>query len=147
MTSATRVMHRTADGWGLREDLMQCFAKVRILAVGPRAQGAIRSAGLHEEWSPDSENCTEVLNLSRPDIVHEIHRGYLEAGSDIIQTNSFGGSPITLAEFEGLEDKAIEINRRAGELAREAIEKFGPLAPRRIETRPGAMFTMIMGTK
>ena len=68
------------------------------------------------------ENCTEVLNLSRPDIVHEIHRGYLEAGSDIVQTNSFGGSPITLAEFEGLEDRALEINRRAGELAREAIE-------------------------
>ena len=63
------------------------------------------------------ENCTEVLNLSRPDIVHEIHRGYLEAGSDIVQTNSFGGSPITLAEFEGLEDKAHEINKRAGELA------------------------------
>ena len=71
------------------------------------------------------ENCTEVLNLSRPDIVHEIHRGYLEAGSDIVQTNSFGGSPITLAEFDGLEDRALEINRRAGELAREAIEKFG----------------------
>jgi 5-methyltetrahydrofolate--homocysteine methyltransferase len=71
------------------------------------------------------ENCTEVLNLSRPDIVHEIHRGYLEAGSDIIQTNSFGGSPITLGEFDGLIDRAHEINRRAGELAREAIEMFG----------------------
>jgi 5-methyltetrahydrofolate--homocysteine methyltransferase len=71
------------------------------------------------------ENCTEVLNLSRPDIVHEIHRGYLEAGSDIVQTNSFGGSPITLGEFEGLEDRAFEINKRAGELAREAIELYG----------------------
>jgi 5-methyltetrahydrofolate--homocysteine methyltransferase len=76
------------------------------------------------------ENCTEVLNLSRPDIVREIHRGYLEAGSDIIQTNSFGGSPITLAEFDGLEDRADEINRRAGELAREAIEMFGEGRPR-----------------
>ena len=71
------------------------------------------------------ENCTEVLNLSRPDIVREIHRGYLEAGSDIVQTNSFGGSPITLAEFDGLSDRAHEINRLAGELAREAIEMFG----------------------
>ena len=58
------------------------------------------------------ENCTEVLNLSRPDIVREIHRGYLEAGSDVVQTNSFGGSPITLGEFEGLADRAEEINRR-----------------------------------
>jgi 5-methyltetrahydrofolate--homocysteine methyltransferase len=76
------------------------------------------------------ENCTEVLNLARPDIVREIHRGYLEAGSDIVQTNSFGGSPITLAEFEGLSDRAHEINRRAGELAREAIELFGKGKPR-----------------
>ena len=46
------------------------------------------------------ENCTEVLNLSRPDLVREIHRGYFAAGADMVQTNSFGGSPITLGEFE-----------------------------------------------
>ena len=69
------------------------------------------------------ENCTEVLNLSRPDMVREIHRAYFAAGADIVETNSFGGSPITLAEFE-LEDQAFEINRRAGEIAREAAGLF-----------------------
>jgi 5-methyltetrahydrofolate--homocysteine methyltransferase len=69
------------------------------------------------------ENCTEVLVKSRPDIVRAIHRGYLEAGSDCVQTNTFGGSPITLAEFD-LEDEAHWINRRAAELAREAIGEF-----------------------
>ncbi|WP_298263681.1 methionine synthase [Acidocella sp.] len=69
------------------------------------------------------ENCTEVLNLSRPDLVREIHRGYFLAGADMVQTNSFGGSPITLAEFE-LDDKTFEINKIAGELAREAAESF-----------------------
>ncbi len=69
------------------------------------------------------ENCTEVLNLSRPDIVRDIHRGYYAAGSDMVQTNSFGGSPITLGEFE-LQDQAFEINKIAGELAREAAESF-----------------------
>jgi 5-methyltetrahydrofolate--homocysteine methyltransferase len=69
------------------------------------------------------ENCTEVLNLSRPDLVREIHRGYFEAGSDMVLTNSFGGSPVTLAEFE-LEDRAFEINKLSVELAREAAESF-----------------------
>jgi 5-methyltetrahydrofolate--homocysteine methyltransferase len=71
----------------------------------------------------DKENCTEVLNLSRPDLVREIHRGYFEAGSDMVQTNSFGGSPITLGEFD-LQDRAFEINKIAGELAREAADSF-----------------------
>jgi 5-methyltetrahydrofolate--homocysteine methyltransferase len=69
------------------------------------------------------ENCTEVLNLSRPDIVREIHRSYYAAGSDMVLTNSFGGSPVTLGEFE-LEDRAFEINKLSVELAREAAESF-----------------------
>src|SRR5690242_17850461 len=69
------------------------------------------------------ENCTEILNLSRPDLVRDIHRGYLEAGADMVETNTFGGSPITLGEF-GLQDRALEINQRAAELAREAAEGF-----------------------
>ena len=69
------------------------------------------------------ENCTEILNQSRPDIVRAIHIGYLEAGADMVQTNSFGGSPVTLGEF-GLQHEAFALNKRAGELAREAIAEF-----------------------
>jgi 5-methyltetrahydrofolate--homocysteine methyltransferase len=69
------------------------------------------------------ENCSEILNESRPDLVRDIHRGYLAAGADAIQTNSFGGSPITLGEF-GIAEKAFSLNRRAAELAQEAIAMF-----------------------
>ncbi|CAK0767457.1 Methionine synthase [Azospirillaceae bacterium] len=69
------------------------------------------------------ENCTDILVLSRPDIVRDIHAGYYQAGADMVETNTFGASPITLGEF-GLSDKAFEINKRAGEIAREAAEQF-----------------------
>ena len=69
------------------------------------------------------ENCTEILTLSRPELIREIHRGYYEAGADMVETNTFGGSPITLSEF-GLTDKAREINRNSAILAREAAESF-----------------------
>jgi 5-methyltetrahydrofolate--homocysteine methyltransferase len=66
------------------------------------------------------ENCIEVLNQSRADVIRSIHLGHFRAGADLVQTNSFGGSPITLGEF-GLADQAFAINRRAGEIAREAV--------------------------
>jgi len=90
-------------------------------AMGSRVQ-AMDLELERDYWN--QENCTEVLNLSRPDVVIDIHKGYYAAGSDVVQTNSFGGSPLTLAEFD-LQDRAFEINRRAGELAREAAETFG----------------------
>jgi 5-methyltetrahydrofolate--homocysteine methyltransferase len=69
------------------------------------------------------ENCTDVLCLSRPELVREIHRGYFEAGADMVETNTFGASPVTLGEFD-LAERAFEINKIAGELAREAAETF-----------------------
>src|ERR1700676_461756 len=69
------------------------------------------------------ENCTDVLVLSRPDLIREIHHGFFAAGADIVETNTFGASPVTLAEFD-LAERAFEINQKAGELAREAAESF-----------------------
>ncbi len=89
-------------------------------AMGTQIQGA--SLTVEEDyWG--QENCSEILNLSRPDFIRNVHMKYLSAGSDAVETNTFGGSHITLGEF-GLEDKTIEINRRACELAHEAIAEF-----------------------
>src|ERR1700680_2813201 len=76
------------------------------------------------------ENCNENLSLTRPDWMRDIHCKYLEAGADIIETNSFQGSPIVLAEF-GLATQTRELNVAAARLARQAADEFStPQRPR-----------------
>jgi len=76
------------------------------------------------------EGCNENLVRTRPDVVLDIHRKYFEAGSDIVETNSFGGATIVLAEY-GLAADAHLLNRRAAELARQAADEFStPAKPR-----------------
>jgi 5-methyltetrahydrofolate--homocysteine methyltransferase len=79
---------------------------------------------------PALEGCNENLVRTRPDVVLDIHRKYFEAGSDIVETNSFGGAPIVLAEY-GLAADAHLLNKRAAELARQAADEFStPQKPR-----------------
>jgi len=79
---------------------------------------------------PALEGCNENLVRTRPDVVLDIHRKYFEAGSDIVETNSFGGTPLVLGEY-GLAADAYALNRRAAELARQAAEEFStPKRPR-----------------
>jgi len=67
--------------------------------------------------APDYKGCFELLNVERPEIISEIHDKYINAGAEIIETNSFGGNKIKLAEY-GLSDRCIEINRKAVEVAK-----------------------------
>ncbi|KAA0216987.1 MAG: methionine synthase [Leptolyngbya sp. PLA3] len=69
------------------------------------------------------ENCTDVICVSRPDVIESIHRGYLEAGADAVETNTFGSARHVLSEF-GLEGRCFEINRRAAEIARTACDSY-----------------------
>jgi 5-methyltetrahydrofolate--homocysteine methyltransferase len=72
---------------------------------------------------PELDGCNENLCLTRPDVVLGLHAGYLAAGADIVETNTFGATPLVLAEY-GLADRAFEINRVAAELARQACARF-----------------------
>lgn len=67
--------------------------------------------------------CYDELNLIQPDLVRSLHQDYLNAGAEIIETNTFGGNSFRLARH-GLADKVTEINRRGAELAREAADAF-----------------------
>ncbi|MBI5482494.1 MAG: bifunctional homocysteine S-methyltransferase/methylenetetrahydrofolate reductase [Deltaproteobacteria bacterium] len=88
--------------------------------------------------------CYDEVNLTQPDLVRGIHREYLAAGADLVETNTFGANRFKLQPF-GLESRTLEINRRGAELAREVVGprafvvgSVGPLGrpldPRRLQT-------------
>jgi 5-methyltetrahydrofolate--homocysteine methyltransferase len=109
--------------------LLDCLEDRVLLAdgaMGSRIQ-ALDLDVARDFWG--HENCTDVLNLSRPDLIREIHAGYFAAGADMVETNTFGASPVTLGEF-GLSDRAREINRAGAVLAREAAALFTDGRPR-----------------
>src|SRR6201988_3316796 len=80
-----------------------------------------RNPPLDDFWG--KENCSEVLVLSRPDIIRDIHADFFRVGCDIVETDTFGGSSIVLAEFD-LRDRVREINIAAAKLAREVADQF-----------------------
>jgi 5-methyltetrahydrofolate--homocysteine methyltransferase len=69
------------------------------------------------------KNCTEVMVLTQPKMIEDIHRAYLEAGADIVATDTFNSNPISMAEY-ALEDHVVELNQRAAALARRSAEAF-----------------------
>jgi 5-methyltetrahydrofolate--homocysteine methyltransferase len=69
------------------------------------------------------ENCSEILVDSRPDVIEEIHASFFEVGCDVVETDTFGGSPVVLAEFS-IADQAYDLNFKAAELARRVASDF-----------------------
>lgn len=78
----------------------------------------------------DLDGCNEMLVLTRPEVIQDIHEKYLEAGADLIETNTFGATSVVLAEYD-IQDRAREINLAAARLARNAADKYDtPQRPR-----------------
>lgn len=77
---------------------------------------------LHRDYL-DKENCTEILVKTRPDVIGSIHEKFLEAGADIVETDTFGANKLVFAEFD-LVDQTRELNRLAVEVAKAACAKY-----------------------
>ena len=107
-------------------------AKKRILLFDGAMGTEIQRLNPKPEDFPDGKDgFNDGLNLSRPDWIKNIHRSYLKAGADCIETNTFGSNKFKLAEY-GFGDKTVEFNKRAAGLAREVCNEFKEVKPRYI---------------
>jgi 5-methyltetrahydrofolate--homocysteine methyltransferase len=88
-------------------------------AMGTQIQAA--NLGLDEYWG--KEGNSEVLNLSKPDVITAIHASYFEAGADAVETNTFGANLVVQGEYE-MADQVYELNRIGARLAKEAAASF-----------------------
>lgn len=108
---------------GRRIEALRAALRERVLVLDGAMGTLLQSAALKaaDFGGAEYEGCNEHLVLTRPDLIEKIHADYFAAGADVTETDTFGGTPVVLAEF-GLAHKALEINETAARLARKAAE-------------------------
>lgn len=111
---------------------IQDILKERILVIDGAMGTMIQRYKLGEEdyrgsrfknWPSDLKGNNDLLCLTQPQIIKAIHKEYLAAGADIIETNTFNAQKVSLADY-GMEDLAYELNVAAAKIAKEAIEEY-----------------------
>jgi len=109
-------------------DLLQQQMNQRILILDGAMGTMIQSYGLEEtdyrgdrfaDWPSELKGNNDLLSLTQPQIIREIHTAYLEAGSDIVETNTFNSNSASMADY-GMESLVYELNKTGAALAREA---------------------------
>ncbi|SMN01154.1 5-methyltetrahydrofolate--homocysteine methyltransferase [uncultured Candidatus Thioglobus sp.] len=115
-----------------KKQLLQSLLKQRILVLDGAMGTMIQKRKLSEEdyrserfkdWHILIQGNNDLLSLTQPDIIQDIHRAYLEVGSDIIETNTFNATRTSMADYE-MQDLAYEINVASAKLARAACDEF-----------------------
>ncbi len=94
-------------------------------------EAAFRGTRFADWQGKDLKGCIDLLNLTQPQIVEDIHGQYLAAGADIIETNTFNSQAISLADY-GLESLAYELSKAGAQSARRAVDKFEKSQPGRV---------------
>ena len=95
----------------------------RVLVFDGAMGTMIQAANLELEDFANLEGCNEILVETRPEVIESIHSAYFEAGADVVETNTFGGQPYVLDEFD-LGDRSFELNQKGAEVARRAADKL-----------------------
>ncbi|PAY15899.1 methionine synthase [Rhodopirellula sp. SM50] len=118
--------------------ILGALARERILLLDGAMGTMIQRLGLDEaavrgerfaDHHKDLKNFSDILCLTHPDKITEIHRAYFQAGSDIVETNSFGASPVGMVEFDLPLDLVDEMNRAAVACARTAAQEWTERTP------------------
>ena len=113
------------------EKIKDIFKK-KILIIDGAMGTMVQSYKLNEsdfrgdrfkKHSDDLQGNNEILSLTRPDVISEIHRSYLEAGADIIETNTFSANSISQKDYN-LEDFSYELNKASAEIAKIETQQF-----------------------
>src|SRR5262249_31193969 len=94
-----------------------------------------------KDWAQELKGNYDLLNLTRPDVVAEVHRDYLEAGADIIETNTFSAQAVSLSDYK-MESLAYELNVAAAGIARRVADEFMAEHPERACFVAGAIGPM-----
>ena len=130
-----------------KNNTLQAQLERRILLLDGGFGTMVQSYGLDEEayrgerfrtWEVQLKGCNDLLVLTRPEVVREIHEKYLTAGADIIETDSFNANAVSLADYR-LEGLAREISRAAAEVARAAADAFTARNPQKPRFVAGSM--------
>ncbi|MGH3758888.1 methionine synthase [Actinophytocola sp.] len=102
----------------------------RVLVADGAMGTMLQAADLSLDDFAGLEGCNEILNVTRPDVVRAVHRGYLEAGADAVETNTFGANLANLAEYD-IAERIFELAEAGARLAREVADEFAePGRPR-----------------
>jgi 5-methyltetrahydrofolate--homocysteine methyltransferase len=100
------------------------FAKDRIILFDGAMGTSIQKYDISEDVWKGYNGCSEWLNVAAPEIIQAIHEQYFEAGADVVETNTFGGTELVMSEY-GLEDRTYELNLLGAQIARKAADKYG----------------------
>src|SRR5690606_24394805 len=76
-----------------------------------------------KDWPTDLQGNNDLLSLTQPKAIADVHRAYLEAGADILETNTFSGTTIAMADY-GMEELVYELNYESARIAKQVAEEF-----------------------